>query len=58
MRIIVLGNYGKTHYGTKNIYGIDGIAPTIMTGNHGKGTVIVVRRRYEQKKKVIPTQEH
>ena len=40
--LVVKGNYGNGHH-AKNVYGTDGVSPTITTGNHGLGTSILVK---------------
>lgn len=40
-KIEVIGNYGNGHH-AKNVYGEKGVSPTITTGNHGLGTVVMV----------------
>lgn len=42
----VVGNYGNGHH-AKNVYDPSGIAPTITTGNHGLGQVIMTKEKFE-----------
>lgn len=49
-KAIVLSNYGGGHR-AKDVYSIEGIAPTITTGNHGLGTAIAARRKRWKKRK-------
>lgn len=44
--IKVVGNYGNGHH-AKNVYDPNGIAPTITTGNHGLGQVIMTKEKFE-----------
>lgn len=39
---MVKGNYGNGHH-AKNVYGVEGVSPTITTGNYGLGTSILVK---------------
>lgn len=40
--IKVVGNYGNGHH-AKNVYDVEGVSPTITTGNHGLGQTILVK---------------
>jgi len=43
MRTKPIWNYGNGHR-AKDVYSIEGLAPTITTGNHGLGTAIMEER--------------
>lgn len=45
--LIKVGNYGNGHH-TKDVYDVNGLSPTITTGNHGLGQTIAIKNATKQ----------
>lgn len=41
-KVNVVGNYGNGHH-SKDVFSEEGLSPTITTGNHGLGQVVLIK---------------